>query len=153
MKLAELLRTNNWLSVEMTLLQLYPDQLENFDEYKAVFERLQALEIEDSEITIEVKQEYDDETGEESFVDVSGIDQNREENQNTNRLAIEFTPWKKWLGMNLSHESLGKFNELEIISHCLYEMTYAGYHEEVIQYATPHSLDHKTTFVNWFFLR
>ena len=35
--------------------------------------------------------------------------------------------------MKLSPETLENFNELEIISHCLYEMTFCGYEQEEIQ--------------------
>ena len=133
MKFAELIRTNNWLSVGMTFLNLYPDQIGNIEGYKNVFGRLQALELEEGEFQIEIKQEYDDETGEESHVDVYGIEKNANENQITDCLAIEYTPWKEWLGMDVSLESLRKFNELEIISHCLYEMTFAGYDEDEIK--------------------
>ncbi|NLO51569.1 MAG: hypothetical protein GX103_10490, partial [Bacteroidales bacterium] len=38
-----------------------------------------------------------------------------------------------WLGMEISQESLQHFSELEIISHCLYEMTFVGFEEEEIQ--------------------
>ncbi len=47
--------------------------------------------------------------------------------------AIEFVPWKEWLGMTINKDTLVEFNELEIISHCLYEMTFVGYNEEEIQ--------------------
>lgn len=35
--------------------------------------------------------------------------------------------------MEVSPESLQHFSELEIISHCLYEMTFAGFEEDEIQ--------------------
>ena len=41
--------------------------------------------------------------------------------------------WEKWLGMDVAPETLYNFNELEIIAHCLFEMTFCGYEQEEIQ--------------------
>jgi cell division septum initiation protein DivIVA len=35
--------------------------------------------------------------------------------------------------MNLATETTNNFNELEIIAHCLYEMTFCGFNEEEIK--------------------
>jgi len=35
--------------------------------------------------------------------------------------------------MDLAPETLDNFSELEIISHCLFEMTFCGYEQEEIQ--------------------
>ena len=35
--------------------------------------------------------------------------------------------------MTIDRDTLKEFNQLEIISHCLYEMTFMGYDEETIQ--------------------
>ena len=45
------------------------------------------------------------------------------------KLLIEFTPWREWLGMEINGSTLKQFNETEILSHCLCEMTYAGFNE------------------------
>ena len=49
------------------------------------------------------------------------------------RFAIYFDPWAEWLGMSISTETLEKFSELEIISHCLFEMTFEGFDEVKIK--------------------
>lgn len=41
--------------------------------------------------------------------------------------------WENWLGMGLAPETLENFSELEIIAHCLYEMTFCGYEQDEIQ--------------------
>jgi cell division septum initiation protein DivIVA len=46
---------------------------------------------------------------------------------------IGITPWNEWLGMTISKQTAEEFTELEIISHCLYEMTFMGYDEAEIQ--------------------
>lgn len=69
------------------------------------------------------------------YVNVSGRYNNPEDNTNghTNSLAIEFTAWNEWQGMDIDKKSLQNFSELEIIAHCLYEMTFVGFEEEEIQ--------------------
>lgn len=46
--------------------------------------------------------------------------------------------WNEWLAMNLDPETLNSFTELEIIAHCLHEMTIVGFEEDEIQ----EQLDH-----------
>lgn len=132
MKLKELIQSNSWLSVATILLQLYPDEEKNISGYQKVFEKLLFLHPEDSEIIIVVAHQEDDFDGEE-YVDVSGKYANPKNEEEEFSQAIEFTPWNKWLGMEISPESLLHFSELEIISHCLYEMTFVGFEEEEIQ--------------------
>jgi hypothetical protein len=132
MKFKELVQTNSWLSVATILLQLYPDEEKNISGYQKVFEELLYIHPEDSEILIVVAHQKDDFDGEE-YVDVSGKYANPKNEEEEFFQAIEFTPWNKWLGMEISPESLLHFSELEIISHCLYEMTFAGFEEKKIQ--------------------
>lgn len=48
-------------------------------------------------------------------------------------MALEFVPWREWLGMTIPRKLLSDFNEPEIIAHCLYEMTFHGFDEKKIQ--------------------
>ena len=132
MKLGEIVNTNNWLSVELTLLKLYPDQQDNIQTYRRVYSLLREMEPEKSEIEIIIDQEINEETQEPVIGDVYGVD-NESKNKITKVVALEFTSRKKWLGMSISEHTQKEFAELEIISHCLYEMTYMGYNEEEIQ--------------------
>ena len=136
MKLIDLIRSNNWLSVELTLSQLYPDQGKMLDQYRNVFENLKNLEPVDNKMRIVLTEhdcDPDDESEIKTYVDVSARDDAEDENGSAISYAIEFTAWKKWLGMDLDTETIKKFSELEIIAHCLYEMTFIGYDEEEIQ--------------------
>lgn len=47
--------------------------------------------------------------------------------------AIEFTDWGEWLEMEIARESLAKYSELDIIGHCLWEMTFYGFTRENIK--------------------
>ena len=134
MKFDSLIKSTSWLSVKATLLAIYPEQIESINAYEEVFNKLQTIEPKEVAIDIILNQHYDDETFEPSCVDVSGINLNATEDDITDGLAIEFCPWNEWLGMGIDKLTLKEFTELEIIAHCLYEMTYAGYDENERQY-------------------
>lgn len=133
MKFGQLIKSNNWLSVEITFLNLYPDQEKSIDAYKMVYEKINNIEPTDYEMEIMLEQRYDDETRGEDFIEVYGIKENTIENESTEGFALDFVPWTKWLGMSISEKALTEYNELEIIVHCLYEMTFCGFDEEEIQ--------------------
>ena len=52
MNLHDLIKSNNWLSTRMTLLDLYPDQKEITDEYRSVIENLELVEPVNDEMLI-----------------------------------------------------------------------------------------------------
>jgi hypothetical protein len=134
MKFKALIKSNSWLSVAAILLELYPDEMEQLSEYQDVFEKLLFIDAEDSTISICVTQPkyaYDGKT----CVNVSGTYEHPKNEEEQFSQAIEFTAWSEWLGIDISQESLVHFSELEIISHCLYEMTFVGFEEAEIQVA------------------
>jgi hypothetical protein len=137
MKLNELIKSNHWLSVEHTLLKLYPDQKKMLSEYKEVFEKLKKIEPKKYKELEIVFTEYDSESDTENFnetyIDVSGRKKNTDPNLNSDSYALEFLEWDKWLGMEIANETIKKFSELEIITHCLFEMTFVDYDDEAIQ--------------------
>ena len=136
MKLIDIINANHWLSVELTLIQLYPDQEKMLDEYRSVYEILKNTEPENNSMRI-VLTEYDSDPDDESelktYVDVSGEDDTKNENGQIISYAIEFVAWNRWLGMDITPETLKNFTELEIIAHCLYEMTFIGFDEDEIR--------------------
>lgn len=136
MKLNEIIKSYNWLSVELTLLQLYPDQEKMVDQYRNVFEKLKFLEPEEYDISIILTEndcDPDDESELKTYVDVSGRKNENDLNSITDSYAIEFLEWSKWLGMDLAPETTKKFSDLEIIAHCIYEMTFIACNEEEIK--------------------
>jgi hypothetical protein len=122
MKLQQLIKSHNWLSIEITLLNLYPDQNEIIDEYRNVFETIKTLEPVENEMLIVLTKNKSDsfDDAEKSFfqVDVSGRKLINDPTSFSNSYAIEFERWEKWLGMELAPETIENFNELEIIAHC-----------------------------------
>jgi len=134
MTFSTLIKSNSWLSIQMVLLQLYPDEQEFIEEYEKVFNELRIMQPLSGNMTIDVSL-VDDDYDNTQYVDVSGYYTNPSERTNEyfNSLAIEFVPWSEWLGMEIDKNSLENFTELEIIAHCLHEMTYAGFEQVEIQ--------------------
>ncbi len=133
MKLFELIQTNNWISVKETLLRLYPDQEKAIKAYQKVFSQLLQMDSNASQMEIVIKEYYDEDTDGKSYIDVSGSMLQGTNEEMSYSYAIEFEPWENWLGMSINETSLKEFTELEIISHCLFEMTFVGYDENEIQ--------------------
>ena len=134
MTLIDLIKSNAWLSVKFTLEKLYPDQRMLMDDYETVYAELQTMTLAETNITIDVHWVHDDYDNTD-YIDVSGYYINPEERVNTytNSLSIEFTPWNEWLNMPIDNQSLKIFSELEIIAHCLFEMTFIGFDQDDIQ--------------------
>ena len=137
MKFKELIDNYNWNDVHLTFLQLYPVQEKNIEGYKQVFEELSTLKPVETKMRIVIKDIFD-EYDKEYYVHVSGKDGtlNKESypkhfkddelgNQEVS-YAIEFTDWTEWLAMEIDHESFSKYSKLDIIGHCLWEMTFYG---------------------------
>ena len=106
------------------MIELYPDQEENIGTYKDIYHKLRVMIQTDSDIQIILKEYFD----EGSYIDVSG----KKPDQNES-LALEFIPWTEWLGMTINERTLESFNELEIIAHCLFEMTFVSFDEDEIK--------------------
>lgn len=85
-------------------------------------------------ISVTVSDEVDD-FDQTEYVHVSGyyIDTSVEDENYPGALAIEFTPWNEWLSMEISEETLPKFNKLEIIARRLFEMTFVSFEEKLIR--------------------
>lgn len=134
MKFSELIKSNSWLSVELVFSQLYPAEENRISEYEKVFDDLKFLESTDTEISIVISWVKDDFDNQE-YVDVSGCERSDTQlpDEQNHSLALEFTSWEKWLGMDVDEKTLQDFTELEIISHCLYEMTFISFDQKIIQ--------------------
>ncbi len=137
MTLKTLLQKYTWLNVACVLWDLYPDEEKNSSGYQEVFEKLRIMSPINIDMSIVVARCKDDFDGEE-YVDVSGKYLHPKTEEQTFSQAIEFTPWKEWLGMSIDEKSLVQFSEPEIIAHCLYEMTFAGFEEDEIQEEMKH---------------
>lgn len=130
MTLKQLILNNTWPTISTVFIETYPDSEKSMAGYKTVFTKLVLLNPEETDISIVITKEKD---GDEEYIDVSGLHNHPRNKEETYSQGIEFTPWRKWLGMDISKESLNDFSEAELIVHCLYEMTFEGFEEEDIE--------------------
>lgn len=146
MKFKELIDKYNWEDIRSTFIQLYPDQEENIEGHKQVFEELHTLKPVGTKMRIVIEDIFD-EYDKKYYTHVSGKDGtlNKESdpehfkddeigNQEVS-YAIEYTDWAEWLGLEIDQESLSKYSEPDIIGHCLWEMTFYGFTQENIKKA------------------
>ena len=133
MKLNDLIKTNSWISVEIVFRALFPDELNNLGEYEKVFNELKIMVPVENNITI-LLNNIIDEFDNEEYVDVNGYNNDgTKASEFSDSLALEFTPWDKWLGMEIDKNNLIEFSEFEIICHCLFEMTFIGFDQDIIE--------------------
>lgn len=128
----ELIHRHHWLSIETELIRLYPDEEKQMNTYQDVYYKLKLLTPEPSGVTIRLNDIKD---GDESYVDVDGYytDGRVDKHSGNDALALDFTPWNQWLGMPVDIGAFDEFTELEVIVHCLFEMTFISFDQEEIQ--------------------
>lgn len=128
----ELIHRHHWLSIETELIRLYPDEEKQIDAYQDVYNKLKLLTPEPSDITIRLKEITDED---ETYVDVDGYytDGRVDKFSGNDALALDFTLWEQWLWMPVDVHALDEFTELEVIAHCLFEMTFIAFDQEEIQ--------------------
>lgn len=134
MTLKQLIQNNSWLSVQLTFIDLYPDERKSIEAYEIVYSELQMMAAEPNKMIIHLKEQVD-EFDNETYVEVSGVhpDEPPSTPEINNSYSLEFTPWTEWLGMQIDNEVFEKFTEPEILSHILFEMTFIAFDEEEIQ--------------------
>lgn len=137
MTLKDIIQANHWLSVELTFRGLYPEEIDELDDYRNVYEKLKILKPEAYHLQIVLTTYEDDLIFEneeaETYVDVSGLEHKTDANQTFESYAIEFLEWNKWLGMEIATNTVREFSQLEIIAHCLREMTFVSFDEQDIK--------------------
>jgi len=109
------------------LIELYPDQ--EPEGYFDVLRELLHLPSKKSNLKILVE-ELGDVYDKKDYVHVSGKDKKGV------IWAIEFIDWKEWLEMEFTQDSLDYFSELDLVCHCLWEMTFCGYSNREVKKET-----------------
>jgi len=123
-KLKELITKYAWAEIRSALLRLYPDQEKSIAGYQHVYDMLLRLSAKPTPMAIMIEK-YTDDFTDTPYDTVSGRDE-------TGSYGIEFTDWSEWLGMDIDASTLAAYPELDIIAHCLWEMTFFGYSQEDI---------------------
>lgn len=133
MKLKEIITTLNWEAVRKVFLRNYPSQKKTIIGYEIVYKKLRAKAS-----TISTMELFCDKgeailKGDNQFHDVYGIDGTKRNDGELEKFSLSLTPWSQWLGSSLSEKILNNFTKEEIISHCLFDMTFHGFSEAEIK--------------------
>jgi len=134
MKLHHLIHKHPWQNIHAALVRLYPDHESELEGYQEVFEKLKTLTPAASDFQLRVELVYSEHAGE-YHIETKSINPAQEKVKSGSLFVLEFTPWSKWLGMELDEHTLEKFSEFDIVAHCLYEMTFFGFTQEDIKTA------------------
>jgi hypothetical protein len=144
MRLIELILRTPWQAIQPCLQSQYPNSdSHNFEQH---YSNLPNLEPQATKTRLVLEKVIEDG---ETFVDVSGKDGTRhsdseeyqmysesEKNSLGNqeiRFGLSFTAWEEWIAMDIDPSSYSSLSEAEIITHCLWEMTYHGFNQSDIQ--------------------
>jgi len=130
MRLVEIIRTITWLELEPEYLRLYPDDESAIEEYERIYTSL--LQITPSETNMRISIEYVDEEGDQ-YHHVHGISNPEGESSVQESWALDFADWSEWLDMKIESQTLVEYTPVEIATHCLWEMTFAGFSREEIR--------------------
>ena len=120
MQFGQLVDKYEWTTVADTLFRLYPDQEESREGYESAFGILHGLQNTPSELVIRVETVVEDS---EEYVAVNGKMSGDEEIG----YSLMGTDWSEWLSMEVDADALAQFGEVEVLAHCLWEMTWVGY--------------------------
>ena len=109
----------------------YCDSEKSIKDFEKVFLNLKSLKAQDLDevkmlLLIKSIEEEDEEIPD--WHDVSGFDE-------TEKMLYSLvdTRWEKWLGIKIHPDTLQNYDPKDIIIHCLWEMTFYGYTQEIIQ--------------------
>ena len=147
MKLKELIKKFTFKEVLERIKREYPDQKIHAQSYKGVYDKLiKCRNTKKSKLTIvvdKVTKDYDGSVLEEPWTDIHALSANGKKIYDNDRVdeegnclesyAIEMTPWREWLEMEIHERSFKDYDELSIVAHCLWEMTFCGYEEVEIK--------------------
>lgn len=126
--LKNLILETKWKNIEPIILKLYPEYKNDIEGFEMVYLQLKEIQPEESDYIINIEFTTPRFEGDEPYWDVSSIDKN-----DNKKYALDFVKWEIWLGSEIAKDVLNKFTNEEIISHCLFEMTFDGFSQNQIQ--------------------
>lgn len=129
MTVGELFKELRWEAVEKAIVTLYPDERPALPAYKEVFTQVREKEpsSDESGMTVHIKFVPESDFSEAHYsVDgkIPGDD---------DFYALDFSTFAQWAAYLLSEEALTSLPLEEIAAHVLYEMTFYGFSDDVIQ--------------------
>ncbi|MHA1503362.1 MAG: DUF6557 family protein [Candidatus Heimdallarchaeota archaeon] len=128
MILKELVDAHEWKIIRKRLRELYPkDARRSMWKFKKSFAILKKLESQESNDGIKLRIDLIKEQHG-VWYDVSG-----EKEGDFLLWGLGFHSWEEWLGMEIHPKTFDICNHLDIVVHCLWEMTFYGFTPEKIK--------------------
>jgi len=132
MTLQDIIHKHHWLSIHQILFEIDPDLEEYTYEYKNIIKEIRQLEVEESLIILMIERHWED--GQPTIhAHTYGFDPSIPKTEPTQYVALEWTAWSQWLGFKIHQDAIDEWTEIEIICHCLIEMTLDGFTQNEIQ--------------------
>ena len=129
MTLKEIIKVTNWTDVSRVFLQNYPDQKKWIDGYEMVYEKSKTKAPATSKMELFCGLAESTFKEDDPFHEVYGVDGTKREDGELEKFSLALSSWSKWLGSSISESTLNNYTKEEIISHCLFDMTFHGFSE------------------------
>lgn len=149
MKFRALLKMIQWSDIKKCLLKIYPDTSESLIGYKSVYKTLNELYPDQTNFRICIEEVFDEDFDDEPYHSVfvkdgtlnKELDDFKFYNKDSDsefansevHYGIGLTEWSVWLGMDIDNLTLNKYSKIEIVAHCLWEITFYGFKQDSIK--------------------
>lgn len=124
MRLKELFTQSRWQHVSVVLSGLFPNHVKHLQYYEMAFDELRGMEPDEGIIRLFIGK-FNPQSP--LLFYVLGF-----EGDSRKGFSLKFSPWEKWLGVEIDEALLGEFGASEIIAICLCDMTWASFRSEGI---------------------
>lgn len=135
MKLRDLLSQFPWPAVERELSRLFPDYGQFLPSYRRAYDELRSLDVESGNLRLLIGR-YDPD-GVIPFYVLGFV------GDYPKGMSLKFSPWERWLGVEIEDALLSKFTPTEILAICIYDMTWAGFSSEDVKSFREEFIDHQ----------
>jgi hypothetical protein len=142
----DLVQKYAWSVIEPVFLKLHPHESHALKTFGVAYDQLRHLEPVPADLSIVIEEIWD-EIDQCYIIDVYGttkvmhddVSESHEhestKTESQERFGLDFVLWPEWLDMQINENTLAHYTAEEIISHCLYEMTFYGHTlEEVTEH-------------------
>lgn len=127
MLLKDLINKYKWKHIYRRMKKLYPKKYSS-EGYRNVLKELKTIiPVKNKKILINCSAHYD-RFSDKYYTAVYGVSPKKQ-----NRWALDFLPWKNCLGMDIHKSTVFNYSEVDIICHCLWEMTFFGFNNKDVQ--------------------
>jgi hypothetical protein len=137
MMLKKIINEVDFTDVWKYTVELYNDynNVSNMAAHCRAFEKLMSMQPTVRDMIIHIEYKKDESFAVEDIVIEAGWDVFCTYESDSEKYALDFTPWSEWLGMEIDEVSLKELKPHEIVAHCLWEMTFFSFDEEETQQA------------------